>query len=307
MVEFIEVATGLSFPEGPVALPDGDILLVEIYAGRLTKVKPTGEKIIIADLEGGPNGAAIGPDGRCYICNNGGMPFLEKDNLILPNLSTLDAPTGWIEAVDLKTGASETLYRSCNGIPLIGPNDIVFDTFGGFWFTDHGHTRRRDRDRGGVFYAKIDGSHIQEVISPMDGPNGIGLSPDGSQLYVAETPTGRLWSFEIKEPGVLKKQKRIVPWEKGKLIASPEGYHLFDSLALDSLGNICVGSIPGKIDVFSATGEHIDRIILPDIFPTNICFGGPELDTAFITLSSTGKLISMKWPTKGLALNFSHA
>ena len=76
------------------------------------------------------------------------MPFLEKDNLILPNLSTLDAPTGWIENVDLKTGASETLYRSCNGIPLIGPNDIVFDTFGGFWFTDHGHTRRRDRDRG---------------------------------------------------------------------------------------------------------------------------------------------------------------
>ena len=127
MVEFIEVATGLSFPEGPVALPDGDILLVEIYAGRLTKVKPTGQKIIIADLEGGPNGAAIGPDGRCYICNNGGMPFLEKDNLILPNLSTLDAPTGWIEAVDLKTGTSETLYRSCNGIPLIGPT-ILFST-----------------------------------------------------------------------------------------------------------------------------------------------------------------------------------
>ena len=140
----------------------------------------------------------------------------------------------------------------------------------------------------------------------MDGPNGIGLSPDGSQLYVAETPTGRLWSFEIKEPGVLQKQKRIVPWDKGKLIASPEGYHLFDSLALDSLGNICVGSIPGKIDVFSAIGEHIDRIILPDIFPTNICFGGPELDTAFITLSSTGRLISMKWQTKGLALNFPH-
>ena len=113
-----------------------------------------------------------------------------------------------------------------------------------------------------MFYAKIDGSHIQEVISPMDGPNGIGLSPDGSQLYVAETPTGRLWSFEIREPGVLQKQKRIVPWEKGKLIASPEGYHLFDSLALDSLGNICVGSIPGKIDVFSAIGEHIDLSLI---------------------------------------------
>ena len=127
MVEFIEVAKGLSFPEGPVALPDGDILLGEIYAGRITKVRATGEKIIIADLEGGPNGAAIGPDGRCYICNNGGMPFLEKDNLILPNLSTLDAPTGWIEAVDLKTGASETLYRSATKYHSLAPT-ILFST-----------------------------------------------------------------------------------------------------------------------------------------------------------------------------------
>ena len=307
MVEFTEVASGLGFPEGPVALPNGDILLVEIQTGRLTKVQADGRKSIITELEGGPNGAAIGPDGRCYICNNGGMPFFEKDNLILPSLSTPDAPTGWIEAVDLKTGLTETLYTSCKGAPLIGPNDIVFDSSGGFWFTDHGHTRRRDRDRGGVFYATIDGSHIQEVISPMDGPNGIGLSPDGSQLYVAETPTGRLWSFKIKHPGQIENQKRIVPWEKGQLIAAPEGYHLFDSLALDSLGNICVGSIPGKIDVFSPTGQQIDRFVLPDIFPTNICFGGPELDTAFITLSSTGRLISMKWSIQGLALNFSSA
>ena len=62
MVEFTEVTSGLGFPEGPVALPNGDILLVEIQTGRLTKVQANGRKSVIAELEGGPNGAAIGPD-----------------------------------------------------------------------------------------------------------------------------------------------------------------------------------------------------------------------------------------------------
>ena len=59
-------------------------------------------------------------------------------------------------------------------LPLRGPNDIVFDRTGGFWFTDHGKTRSRERDRTGVFYATPDGSSIREVIFPMEGPNGIG-------------------------------------------------------------------------------------------------------------------------------------
>ena len=70
---------------------------------------------------------------------------------------------------------------------LRGPNDIVFDEHGGFWFTDHGKVRDRDRDVTGVFYARADGSFIEEVIFPLEGPNGIGLSPDETSLYIAET------------------------------------------------------------------------------------------------------------------------
>jgi gluconolactonase len=299
-----EITNGLCFPEGPVALPDGSILVVEIASGQLTKVSLDGNKTIVAKLDGGPNGAAIGPDGRCYICNNGGMTFFEKNGSLLPRLSTPDVPHGWIEAVDIKTGAVEVLYTTYNDKPLIGPNDIVFDAAGGFWFTDHGHTRRRDKDRGGVYYAAIDGSHITEVIAPMDGPNGIGISPNGQKLYVAETPTGRIWAFDIESPGKLSPTIGPVPWEKGQLIASPSGYHLFDSLAIDSDGNICVGSIPGAIDVFSPEGVQLCSISLPDIFPTNICFGGKDLKTAYITLSSSGKLVALDWPRSGLALNF---
>ena len=304
MVALREVTSGLRFPEGPIALPDGAVLVVEIAAGCLTRVQPDGSKTTIAETGGGPNGAAIGPDGRCYLCNNGGMPFFEKNGLFLPSLSTPDVPHGWIEAVDLKTGAVEVLYRECDGHALIGPNDIVFDADGGMWFTDHGHTRRRDRDRGGVYYARADGSFIAEVVSPMDGPNGIGLSPDGAWLYVAETPTGRLWAFEIEGPGKIKRVRGPVPWERGRLVASPAGYHLFDSLAIDSDGNICVGSIPGAIDVFSPDGTTLDSIEMPDTFPTNICFGGPDQKTAFVTLSSTGKLVALDWPRPGLPLHF---
>src|SRR5208337_4829551 len=88
------------------------------------------------------------------------------------------------------------------------PNDIVFDQHGGFWFTDLGKVRARDQDRGAVYYARADGSLLVEVIQPMVHPNGIGLSPDGDTLYVAESLTGRLWAFEITGPGEIRRQ----PW-----------------------------------------------------------------------------------------------
>ena len=66
-----EVTTNLRFPEGPIAMPDGSVLVVEIERGTLSRVTPDGEIEVIAEPGGGPNGAAIGPDGRCYLCDNG--------------------------------------------------------------------------------------------------------------------------------------------------------------------------------------------------------------------------------------------
>jgi gluconolactonase len=304
MTEFREIATGLRFPEGPIALPDGTWLVVEIAAGRLSRIAADGSVSVVADTGGGPNGAAIGPDGRCYVCNNGGMRFHERDGLLFPELAPEDAADGWIDAIDLDTGDVETLYRNCEGRPLRAPNDIVFDGDGGMWFTDHGKTQRRIRDRGAVYYARPDGSLIKEVVSPLEGPNGIGLSPDGTRLYVAETPTGRLWSFAIAGPGEISRIEGPVPWARGHLVANPSGYLLFDSLAVDAKGHICVGTIPGAITIISPDGSVQEQLPLPDLFPTNICFGGPDMETAFITLSSTGRLVAVDWPSPGLPLHF---
>ena len=291
---------GLAFPEGPVALSDGAVLVVEIQRGTLTRVAEDGTQSIVAELGGGPNGAALGPDGHCYICNNGGFEWHKgRDGRVFPGEQPANYTGGRIERVDLKTGAVETLYEACNGERLKGPNDLVFDQTGGFWFTDHGKTSPRTRDRTGVFYAAADGSRIEEVIFPMEAPNGIGLSPDEKTLYVAETPTGRLWAYAIASPGALDVD---IP---RRMLAQRPDFHMFDSLAVDASGNVCVATlITGGITSHSPDGSAVEFFAIPDVLTTNIAFGGEDLQTAYITLSSTGKLIKATWPTPGLRLNF---
>ena len=298
------IATGLRFPEGPIAMPDGTVVLVEIERGTLTRVTPDGKIEVIAQIGGGPNGAAIGPDGAVYVCNNGGLRWHEDRNGLRPVGQADDYGGGRIERVDLATGAVRVLYTQTENGPLKGPNDIVFDRAGGLWFTDLGKTRDRELDRGGVYYAAADGSQIREVIYPMLTPNGIGLSPDESRLYVAETHTGRLWAFDLDAPGVVRRRKFPSP-NGGELVAGLPGYQLFDSLAVDAEGNICVATLfNGGITVISPDGAKIEHVPMPDLYTTNLCFGGPALRTAFVTLSLSGRLVALDWPRSGLALNF---
>ena len=303
-MELREITTDLRFPEGPIALPDGSFLVVEIERGTLTRVEGDGRKEVVATPGGGPNGAAIGPDGKCYLCNNGGFEWHEDDEGLRPVLQAKDYSGGRIERVDLQTGDVEVLYTHAGGIALKGPNDIVFDSHGGLWFTDLGKVRVHDQDRGRVFYAKADGSECREIIHPFVTPNGIGLSADETRLYVAETEPCRLWEFEITAPGEVHKE----PWPSphgGRLIVGLGGYERFDSLALDADGNVCVATlINGGITVVSPDGARVEQIPMPDRYTTNICFGGPELRTAFITLSMSGRLVATEWPRPGLALQY---
>lgn len=300
---FTEIASGLAFPEGPVMLPDGGLIVVEIAKACVTRIDRNGRKTIIARPGGGPNGAAFGPDGHLYVCNNGGFAWKTIDGRLVPAGSPQDYSGGRIERIDIETGKVEVLYASCDGRMLRGPNDLVFDAQGGFYFTDHGKRRPRDVDLGGLYYAKTDGSLIRELVQPMIMPNGVGLSPDEKTVYVAETRTGHLWGFDIASPGGIRRQP---PHENGgRHLAGPAGFTSFDSLAVEADGNICVASLMlGGINVIAPDGAFVGFIALPDPFCTNICFGGPELRTAYVTLSSTGRVVSLPWARPGLRLNF---
>ena len=297
MAQIREITSGLRFPEGPVAMKDGSVLVVEIARGTLTRVRPNGTKEVVAETGGGPNGAAIGPDGKVYICNNGGFRLTADGN---PTEGLPDGYTGGcIQRVDLASGKVEVLYAECNGHRLRGPNDLVFDAAGGFWFTDFGKVQERVRDRTAIYYAKADGSFIKEVIFPIDGPNGIGLAPGDTRLYVAQTFEGRVWQWDTPRPGELAPATGhggglLAGPGGGKLLVGLPGYQLLDSMAVDGAGNVCVATlVNGGITVISPDGGSVEFVPTGDPLTTNICFGGPDLRTAYITLTGLGKLVAM--------------
>lgn len=300
------LADGLWLPEGPVAMPGGSLIVVEVLGGRLTRIAADGTKTTIAELGGGPNGAAIGPDGRCYVCNNGGFRHMTlPDGGLLPLEAPFDTPPGSIQVVDLATGAFETLYEHTEATPFWGPNDIVFDDAGGFWFTDFGRDRGRTRMRGALYYAKADGSEIREVVPSLDGPNGVGLSPDGKTLYVALTFEGHLISFQLSAPGAIDTSASHMP--NGSTIVGRAGPGMYlDSLAVDSAGRICCASPgAGAVLVFPAEGGAPEVVAIPDFLTTNIAFGGPDRRTAYVTMGSSGRVAMIEWDVPGLKLAFS--
>lgn len=302
--EFRTVAEGLRFPEGPTPLSDGSVLVVEIARGTLSRVLIDGTVEVVAECGGGPNGSAIGPDGKVWITNNGGcFEWIDLGGMLVPG----GVPEAWsggcIQRVDLDTGEVETVYTDCGGRQLRAPNDLVFDRSGGFWFTDHGVRQERSSDRTGVFYASADGSSITEVLHPLDAPNGVGLSPAGDRLHVAETHTGRVYSWDVPEPGVATGSGLLAP--HGNLLAGLAGLQLLDSLAVDGDGNVCVGTLNnGGITVISPDGASVQHLPLDDLLVTNIAFGGTDLRTAYVTASGTGRLLALDWPVDGLALAF---
>jgi len=299
-----ELTTGLAFPEGPVAMADGSVVICEIAGGCLTRVKPNGTTQTVAMTGGGPNGLAFGPDGALYVCNNGGsFTFVKRQELTIPGHAPEDHVGGRIERVDLSTGNVEMLYDCCDGRPLIAPNDLVFDAHGGFWFTDYGRSSKSGRTHGALYYAKADGSKITQVLRELITPNGVGLSPAGNTVYYSETLTARLWSLPLAAAGQIEKSGGGLP---AQFVGSYPGLAYFDSLGVQADGAVCVATIlAGGITTFWPGARRVKHAPLPDPFVTNICWGGKDMKTAYVTASGTGRLLAMDWPKPGLRLQFN--
>lgn len=289
------LAEGLDFPEAPLVMTDGTLWLTEVIGGTLVRIDPDGA-LSRVPVGGGPNGLALAPDGRIIIANNGGFAFVEIDGVRVPTVAAADYDGGCIQAYDPATGSLETLYTHCDGHRLSAPNDLVFDTQGGFYFTDTGKAFDRYREHGGIYYAQPDGSGIRKVVYPLVTPNGIGLSPDGRTLYVAETETARAWAFDIAASGEIAPSAGL---NGGRLLAGlggAEAEHLMiDSLAVMSSGRICLATLLGhRITILEPDGRIAGTVPVPDLFPTNIGFSGDEA-TAYVTLAATGRVAKLDW------------
>lgn len=301
-MEFEIITTGLRFPEGPVVMADGSVIVVEIEKKCVTRCWGDGKTEVIAHTGGGPNGLAIGPDGALWVCNNGGFIYTEMDGLLIPGNCPDDYDGGRIERIDLSTGKVERVLDTVNGHKLKGPNDLVFDKAGNLYFTDHGKTYSRHRDFGGLFFLANGASEATELDFHYTSPNGVGLSPDEQTVYMADTMTGRMWAFDLESPGVIKPAS---PFNGARVVATMPGLQYFDSLAMTAAGNVCVATIlNGGITTITPGGDF-HHTAFPDLIVTNIAFGGDDMQDAYVTFSSTGQLAKCRWPEPGLKLNFN--
>jgi gluconolactonase len=306
MGEYRLITDQLTTPEGPIALADGSVLVCEMVEGRVSRVTPDGRVIPLPSLGGAPNGAAIGPDGACYVTNNGGFNSARGPSGKLEMRPGL--PPGYkggsIQRIDLKSGDIKTLYTQVDGKNLRGPNDLVFDESGGFYFTDMGKILGDDTlDFGALCWARPDGSEIRKLAGRLLTPNGIALSPDRRTLYVALTEKRQVLAFHVVGPGQLEVD------DKGRarreVLVSIGGDLAFDSMKVEQNGNLVVGTLLiGCLSVFSPSGTQLRQIFLPDPGVTNLAFGGPRLRTAYVTLTNTGRLVAVAWPRPGLKLEF---
>jgi gluconolactonase len=294
------VAEGLEFPEGPVAMADGSVIVAEIKGRRITRVRSDGSKEVLAETGGGPNGLAIGPDGALWIADNGGsFSWHDELGLTIPGPTPRGHEGGSIRRFDFASGRIETVCDSIDGRRLVGPNDLVFDAGGGLWFTDHGCTTADGRRYGALCYAAA--GVVTRQRDGLVSPNGVGLSPDGRTVYVADTWLQRLWAFDVESPGMLA-PPGLAP---GRVVANLPGYQLLDSLAVEAGGRICVATIVnGGITAIAPDGSF-EHFPVPDPVCTNICFGGEDMRDAWITASGTGRLYKARWPRPGLKLAFN--
>ncbi|MBI3301989.1 MAG: SMP-30/gluconolactonase/LRE family protein, partial [Deltaproteobacteria bacterium] len=148
--------------------------------------------------------------------------------------------------------------------------------------------------QGNVYYASPDGTHIRRVVTNLQHPNGIGLTPDGKTLLVAETFAASLCAFPIRAPGELGERRPF-----GTL---PAGYYP-DGFCLDEEGYVLVcGVLGGGIVVFDPQGTQVEVIPCEDRVVTNVAFGGPNRSTLYITESGLGRVVTREWRRRGLEL-----
>lgn len=278
------VADSLAFPEGPVVMADGSVIVVESFGGRITRCW-SGKKETVCEVGDGPNGAAIGPDGALYVCNNGGIG---------PEYFARSDRVGRIERVDIDSGKFERIYTHCEGQPLSAPNDIVFDRDGNIWFTDFGRIETNGKQFGGLYCAAADGSKITRVVERATSYNGVGISPDGEKVYVADTIEARIYA--VARDAVL---------QKPQYVTTVPGKVSLDSLAITAAGNVAVATIgdSGAISTVTPNGK-VSSVLTDDVVTTNIAFGGDDMQDAWITYSIKGQLVKTRWHESGLRLNY---
>lgn len=272
-------ATGLGAPEGPVLMPDGTWLVVEMTPDRgcITRVGPDGEIKDVLAKTGRPNGLAVDADGNVWIAES-----------LEPALLRMSPD-----------GAVETFLTACNGDPFLFPNDLAFGPDGALFLTDSGirfeefapgGSVRPDWDEvpvdGRVYRIDVHDKSIAKVDEGIRFTNGVAIGPD-DMLYSNETLTGMVFRYSLDG-------ERVGPRERfGNVLAPTDDKSLRgpDGMKFAENGDLYVTVVgQGDVTVLGPDGEVRRRIPTNGNFPTNLAFGPPGSGKIYVTEDALGTI-----------------
>ena len=281
------IADGVSAPEGPALGPEGWILNVcsfsrnsnpDVAGGDIVATHPNRpgdtRRLFNTSADGVwgiPAALAFGPDGGLYITDDGHRAILRATD----------------------RGVLSVHARSPNG-----PNDLSFDREGNLWFTDPWGSSLQNAI-GGVYVLRAGTGVLDQIASGLAFPNGIVAAPE--ELVYAETRTNRLWRHRRLADGRLAGAELLaeLPHQAGVAVQGPDG------MAHDGRGNLYVAHFgAGCIRVLAPDGTQLDPIAVPGRNPTNLCFGGRDMDTLFVTLDDVDQLVALQAPYPGVSIQF---
>ncbi|MDR2036580.1 MAG: SMP-30/gluconolactonase/LRE family protein [Bacteroidales bacterium] len=263
-----KLAEGFSFTEGPAVDKKGNVYFTDQPNNRILKWTTDGELIVFHENTGRANGMYFDKNGHLLSCS-------DMDNEI------------WSFDMD---GKHAVLLTNYEGKKLNGPNDLWVHPKGGVYFTDPLYKRnywtrdpKMQQDGEHVYFLSADLKTVTRVADDLKKPNGIIGTPDGKRLYVADIGDSKTYMYDILSDGSLTNKQLFAPMGS-------------DGMTIDQKGNIY---LTGKgVTVFNAKGEKIEHIPVDANWTANVCFGGKDMKTLFITASQY--LYGLRMNVKGV-------
>jgi gluconolactonase len=261
-----------SFIEGPSFDRNGNLYIVDIPYGRIFRISPAGEFVLIAEYDGEPNGLKIACDGRIVITD------------YRHGLMTLEPDSGRVTSM-LERRWSERFK---------GVNDLVFASNGDIYFTDQGQTGMHD-PTGRVYRLRVDGT-LDLIVNNVPSPNGLVLNGSEHILYVAATRGNAIWRIPLMPDGSASKVGIFI--QLSGSLGGPDG------LAMDEQDNLAVAHAGlGTVWIFNRLGEPLYRVrSCQGLATTNVAYGGPGNKNLYITESESGSVLIARLPVAGRVL-----
>jgi gluconolactonase len=232
---FERVLHGFRFTEGPAVDAAGNLYFTDIPESKIYRYTPDGELSVYLENTDGANGLFFDADGNLVACAGGARQIVRY-------------------AAD---GGKTVLLDQFEGKKLNSPNDLWINPDGGIYFTDprYGDTESMELDGMDVYYFHPGKGKMTRVIDHMTRPNGIIGSHDGKKLYVVDEGEDEFYVFDIKKPGKLENQTRLL-------------YEGADGVSIDDAGNIYV-TAENSILRYDPRSGLVTRYEL-EVMPTNV-------------------------------------